>query len=315
MARTPLAVVLPPITGLERAVDDFMASVRAKGGSARTEEYYEAVLSKVFLRWCRGAGITEPEQLDQRALDRFNGDLLVRTSSTGRPLAKASVASYLRGVRHFLHWTQEAGLTSAKLKVQPVQVPRKVLDTLSREEITAMEAAADSERDRLIIRVLGDCGVRLGELLALEASSLVEEGRDRYLKVTGKGRRERLVPIKPVLFVRLKRYAERGRPDDCHTERIFISLRRRPSGMYEELDARAVQQMLRAVAGKAGISKPVNPHSFRHSWVTNSLRSHVNPLLVARIAGHKDLSMIQSTYEHMSMSDASRELMKALTDS
>ena len=174
--------------------------------------------------------------------------------------------------------------------------------------------AADSERDKLIVRILGDTGIRLGELLGLTVTSLYEDGRDRYLKVTGKGSRERLVPVKPVLWTRLKRYAERGRPEDCDTDRIFISLRRRSSGMYEELDARAVQQMLRAVARKAGVTKPINPHSFRHSWVTNSLRSGVNPLLVARIAGHKDLSMIQSTYEHMNMSDASRELMKALTD-
>jgi integrase/recombinase XerD len=314
VARKNPTVVATVSTGLERAVEDFMAFVRAQGGSARTEEYYSAVLGRVFMPWCREAGITEPEHLDQRALDRFNGDLLTRPSSTGRPLAKASVASYLRGVRHFLHWTADAGLTGAKLRVRPVQVPRKVLDTLSRQDITDMESAADAERDKLIVRVLGDCGIRLGELLALRVADFHEDGRERYVKVTGKGSRERLVPLKPALYARLRRYAERGRPDDCDTDRIFISLRRRSSGMYEELDSRAVQQMLRALAGRAGIRKPVNPHSFRHSWVTNSLRSGVNPLLVARIAGHKDLSMIQTTYEHLNMADASRELMRALSD-
>jgi site-specific recombinase XerD len=296
-------------SGLARAIADFLSHSRAQGGSPRTTDHYTVTLTRIFLPWCVAEGITEPNQLDQAALNRFNNHLLTRP---GRPLAKESVRSYLRPVRLFLGWTAKAGLTADGVNVQRVKAERKVLDTLSRAEIAEMEAAADSERDKLIIRLLGDSGIRLGELLALKPSSLTVQGRDHLITVDGKGSRQRLVPIKPAVAARLKRYAERGRPADAITERIFITRRRRPSGDYEALTGRAVQTMLKAVAAKVGITKRVNPHSFRHSMATNMLRGGSNPIALAQILGHSDLTMLQRTYSHLVVSDLSRDMMRVL---
>lgn len=313
MANKLSVISKSPSSGLEQATEDYLAHVKAKGGSPRTEMYYSDVLRTVFLPWASSVDLHDPGQLSQRDLDAFNAELLGRKTKAGKPLSKASVGSYLRATRAFIAWLKASELASTKLMVKQVKAPRKVLDTLDRSEINAMESAAVSERDKLIVRILGDAGLRLAELLALTPSSLVELGRDRLLKVEGKGSRERLVPLSPAVYQRLKRYAEKGRPADCYTDRIFISVRRRAaSGGYEALDARAVQQLLRGVATRAGIKKPINPHSFRHSWVTNSLRAGMNPLLVARIAGHSSLAMIESTYEHLNMADANREMMRAL---
>ncbi|HXC75764.1 MAG TPA: tyrosine-type recombinase/integrase [Candidatus Acidoferrum sp.] len=298
---------------LERAMGDYLSAVRARGGSPRTEQYYSAILWRVLLPWAASEGISKPEQLDQPSVDRLNAQLLGETSeATGKPLSRASVASYLRGVRQFVRWAQGEGLIADKVRVQQVKVPRKVLVTLDRADIAAMEAAAPTERDKVIIRVLGDCGLRLAELVGLKADSLIEQGRDRFLKVEGKGSRERLVPIRPAVYLRLKRLAEKGRPVDVMTSRIFISLRRRASGGYEALDARAVQQMLKTTAERAGITKRVNPHSFRHSMITNALRARANPIVVAQVAGHSDLSMIFATYSHLVASDDYREMMRIL---
>src|SRR5260370_3326581 len=213
---------------LERAMGDYQSAVRARGGSPRTEQYYAAILWRVLLPWTAQAGITKPEQLDQRVLDRINAHLLGETSeATGKPLSRASVASYLRGVRQFVRWAQSEGLIAEKIRVQQVKVPRRGLVTLDRSEIAAMEAPPPTERDKVIIRVLGDCGRRLAELVGLKADSLIEQGRDRFLKVEGKGSRERLVPIRPAVYQRLKRLAEKGRPVDPTTSRTFISLPRR----------------------------------------------------------------------------------------
>ena len=298
---------------LEQAMGDYMTAVRARGGSPRTEHLYAAILWRVLLPWAVGEGITKPEQLGQSVFDRLNAHLLGETSeATGRPLSRASVASYLRGVRQFVRWAQSEGLIAEKVRVQQVKVPRKVLLTLDRSDIAVMEAAAPTERDKVIIRVLGDCGLRLAELVGLKADSLVEQGRDRFLKVEGKGSRERLVPVRPAVYQRLKRLAEKGRPPDAMTNRIFISLRRRPSGGYEALDGRAVQQMLKTTAERAGITKRVNPHSFRHSMITNALRAGASPIIVAQVAGHRDLSMISTTYSHLVAADANREMMRIL---
>jgi site-specific recombinase XerD len=301
---------------LRQAAADFLASVRAHGRSPRTEEYYDAVLSRVFLPWAEQQGVTDLQQLDQRALDRWSAALLGDVSPrTGKALAKASAASYVRAVRRFLSWAQKADMAPKDVAPARIAAKGKKLDVMSREEIARMESAAAAERDKLIIRLLGDCGLRLNELLTLEPDRLVEDGRDRYIKVLGKGDKERLVPVKPAVFLRLKRYAEKGRPADAYTSKVFISLRRRPeTGGYEALDPRAVQVMLKAVAKKAGITKPVNPHAFRHSMVTNSLRAGANPLLLAKVVGHADLTMIQNTYSHLVASDAHREMMRILAE-
>jgi integrase/recombinase XerD len=74
-------------------------------------------------------------------------------------------------------------------------LPKAILEVLSREEIAAMEDAARTERDKLIIRTLADTGIRVGELVKLRRSDLVTQGRQHYLRVRGKGSKERLVPI------------------------------------------------------------------------------------------------------------------------
>lgn len=312
--RRLLSVATSPRNGLRRLVEDFLAHKSGGGRSPKTIEKYDVVLNRVFLPWCEGIGITEPAQLDQRTLDQFNTDMLRLPSEiTGRPRARASASSYARHVRGFLHWAQGERLVAGGIEVQRVAVPRKVLNTLERDEIAELEAAASTERDKLIIRILGDGGLRLSELLALTPQSLVEAGRDRFLRIQGKGSRERLVPLRPALWTRIKRYAERGRPAEVYTDRIFISLRKR-DGVYEPLKPLAVERMMAAVGAKAGITKPVNPHALRHSMATNALRRRINPLQLARILGHSGLSMIETTYEHLVMSDDAAALMQVLLD-
>jgi len=311
--------IVPPAarSGLQQAVSDYLAHITAKGGSPRTADYYESTLRTVFLPWCAAEKVTAPEQLSQRLLDRLNTDLLGRVSEqTGKPLSRATVATYLRAVSQFIRWTQrEKGINPddiGVMKVQRVTVPRRILDTLSREEVADLEAAATAERDKVIIRLLGDGGLRLTELLTLTTGSLHEQGRERYLKVTGKGARDRLVPVLPSVYARLQRFAKLGRPAEANSERIFVSLRRRPSGDYEALDPRAVQQMIKAAARRAGLKKPVHPHLLRHSMATNFLRGGGNPVTLAKILGHRDLTMIQSVYSHLNNSDAHQEMMRIL---
>jgi integrase len=111
---------------------------------------------------------------------------------------------------------------------------KRVLDVLTRDEIQAMEDAATTERDKLIVRVLADTGLRLGELLALRASDIRPEAGKHVLRVPGreragrsawvggKGDRERLVPISPALARRLRRFADRSRPD-ATSDRLFLT--------------------------------------------------------------------------------------------
>ena len=306
-----LQVVAANRTALQQLVDDYLAHLRARGLSPRTLQQASDLLERQWLPWCREQGIDSPDGLNQRLLERWSAFLLEehRTAS-GEPLARASVRTYLRVLAAFIRWAGSEGAVTTAVKVSLPRDERRLLDTLSREEIERLEDAAVSERDRLVIRVLADTGMRLGELLALRDEDLLEQGRERYLRVRGKGARERLVPIAPGLFQRLHRYAQRG---GRVAGRIFLTSRRSArTGQYEPVQPRSIQNALAFAAETAGIGKHVHPHLLRHSYATWALRRGMNPLQLQRILGHADLTMISSTYAHLTASDSYQAMMDLL---
>jgi integrase/recombinase XerD len=309
-----LAVVAPPApTALERSVGDYLASVGARGLSPRTLDHYEGVLRRILLPFLIEQGITAPDEITQRVLDRLSTHLLDEGGARGA-LSRHSVATYLRAIGHYLSWCRKEGELTTAAKPQPIKVPRRVLITLTREQIRAMENAATNERDKLVVRVLADTGVRLGELLGLTTGDLVEQGRLRFLKVVGKGSRERLVALTPALFSRLRRFINHTRPEDAATDRVFVTLRRsRMTGQYEPLDPRSVQTMVGALARRAGVTdRPTNPHAFRHAFATFALRRGMNAVALQQILGHADLTMISGTYSHLVPADTAQAMMALL---
>ena len=159
-----------PLTSLAQ---DFVADCRARGLSLRTVDWYDATLARQFLPWCASEGIHEPSDLTPPIVGRFTARLIERQGPRG-PLSRATVRSYVRAVRVFLAWAQTPEGGAAAVGASP-KLPRpeqRVLEVLTREEIQAMENVAKTERDKLLVRVLADCGLRLGEVLALRAEDL-----------------------------------------------------------------------------------------------------------------------------------------------
>lgn len=306
--------VLPVVTSsspLQRLVDDYLAHCRARGLSPRTiETSYGFALQCVLLPWCADEGVTRVEELDMRTLDRLSASLLTRISSRGKPLSKHSIHSYLRPVRQLLTWAAREG-EDVKAKPQMPKLPRRRRDVLSREEITRMEDAVPTERDRLIIRIFGDCGLRLSELTQLRIGDVVRSGRGAVLDVDGKGRRQRRVPLPPSLVRRMERHI-RGIGDDDPKVRIFWALRRDRHGLREPLTESGVSQLIGVAAERARIGRNVHPHLLRHSWMTEMLRSGMNPIQLSVIAGASP-EVIAACYEHLTEDDAQNALIRALT--
>jgi len=145
-----------------------------------------------------------------------------------------------------------------------------------------------------------------------ESRGYREQGRERYIKVRGKGSRDRLVPLQPALFVRLRNHATRGRRT-ATSERIFVTNRKSPkTASYEPLAARSVQNMLHFNAKAAGIERKVHPHLFRHSYATWALRKGMNPMQLQKILGHADLTMISTVYSHLTPSDSYEAMINLL---
>lgn len=297
---------------MEQFVEDYLAHCRAAGLSPTTlSRSYGYSLRGVFLPWCREQGIERPSSLSSRDVDRFVDDLLQRGGKRGQ-LSKHTAWTYAKAAKLFLAWARAEG-EDVEADVRLPRLPKRLVDTLDREEVQRIENAASNQRDALIVRVLADSGVRVGELVRLRISDILTRDDHHFLKVRGKGDRERLVPIAPPLYRRLLRFVERYRPDNPSSDRLFLSRRRGGNtGGYGPLTDSGVQQLIRDLGERAGVKKRVHPHLFRHSAATHMLRRGMNPLLVAEVLGHTSLAMIQNVYSHLTPVDAHSALMAVL---
>jgi integrase len=103
-----------------------------------------------------------------------------------------------------------------------------------------------------------------------------------------------------------------GRPKGVRSRYRFVGLRRGRTGDYEPLTRSGVLQLVRSAAERAGITKRVHTHLLRHSFITNALRAGMNPLILARIAGHSSLRMIDQVYSHLNTTDTYEAMLRML---
>jgi integrase/recombinase XerD len=304
-----LATSGAPATALGRLVDDYLTHCEARGLAPRTlARNYGYALHDVFLPWCAEEGVGAVGELDNRTLDRFTASLL-RRQHDGRPISKHTVHSYVRPVRQLLTWASREG-EEVRGKPQLPRCQQPIRDVLSRDEIDAMEGAVDSERDKLIIRVFADCGLRLNELTELRPESIHRSGRQAYLRIRGKGDRWRDVPLPPQTLRRLERHVA-GRSDDRSGDRVFLSLRRGPRGQYDPLTSSGVYQVVQDAVARARVGKRVHPHLMRHSWMTEMLRAGMSPIQLSLIAG-ASVPVIATHYTHLTKSDAYEAMIRVL---
>jgi integrase len=174
------------MTPLELLVRDFLSSCRARGLSAKTiDQTYKPRLERQFLTWARANAIHEVQQINQRTIERYQADLF-DSGLRKKTLSTSTVNSYVRTLNVFLSWARAEGeQVSAKGKL--ARTPRKLVETLTREEIQSMERVAN-QRDALIVRLLADTGIRAGELCGLQIDDLIEHERYDYLSRNWQGR-------------------------------------------------------------------------------------------------------------------------------
>jgi site-specific recombinase XerD len=306
------------LTPLERLARDFLAHCRARNLSPRTiNQVYRPRLERIFLPWCRREGITEASAITQRVLDRFSSELLEKGGERKAKLSPDSVGSYLHSVNTFLKWCEKEGEAVAAKAATP-KTPRRILPVLSREEIDRMERTAGHERDKLIVRVLADTGLRVGELVSLTVGDLIERDRTDCLLVNGKGARQRLVPLMPELAKRLRRFV-RTRSADATSDRLFLGQRRAPrTGEYRPLTESGVEQLIRGLGEQAGIGRRIYPHLLRHSFATYMLRRdkdgrrRMDSTELRQVLGHSSTTMLDRHYSNLLDSDIAESVLRAL---
>lgn len=239
-------------------------------------------------------------------LDRFSGflqDLGVQPRSVAR------ILSGVRSFYRFLVLEKEVETDPTELLENP-QIGKHLPEVLSLAEIDAIEQAIDLSkpqgiRDLAIIEMLYSCGLRISELCGLKMSALfLEEG---YIRVHGKGRKERLVPISVQAIEKLRQWfvvrtALKARPG--HDDYVFISIKR-----CTKLSRITLFVYIKDYAQRAGVQKSISPHTFRHSFATHLLEGGANLRAIQAMLGHEDISTTE-IYMHIDRSHLREEILE-----
>lgn len=271
-----------------------------KGLSEHTLSAYRRDLRQ-FLGFLAGEGATLL-CADRAQLQRYLGARLAAGQS---PRSTARVMSCLRGFYRFQ--LREGRLTvDPTLDVDSPRLGRPLPKALSEADVERLLAAPDLAeplgfRDRTMLELLYACGLRVSELTSLELAQVsLNQG---VVRVFGKGRKERLVPMGETALQLLRRYlagprAEllRGSPSDV----VF------PSRRGRQMTRQTFWYRIKLHARAAGIGKPLSPHTLRHAFATHLLNHGADLRVVQMLLGHSDLTTTQ-IYTHVA-----RRRMQAL---
>ena len=239
-------------------------------------------------------------------LDRFSGSM----QELGvQPRSVARILSGVRSFYRFLVLEKEVETDPTELLENP-QIGKHLPEVLSIQEIDDIEQAIDRSkpqgvRDVAIIEMLYSCGLRISELCNLKMSELfLEEG---YIRVHGKGRKERLVPIGEQAIEKLRqwfvvRVTVKAKPG--HEDYVFISTKR-----GTKLSRITLFVYIKDYAQRAGIQKNISPHTFRHSFATHLLEGGANLRAIQAMLGHEDISTTE-IYMHIDRSHLREEILE-----
>ena len=274
---------------LERFLD---ALWMEDGLSDRTLAAYRTDLEG-WVAWLDGRGKT----VRNATRSDVEACLAERLDTGARP---RSVARFLSSLRRFHRYLLREGQVreDATALVASPQLGRPLPGTLTEREVEALLAAPDTKtdlglRDRTMLELLYATGLRVSELVGLQTDQLrLAQG---VLQVRGKGGKERLVPFGEPAADWLQRYLREARPRllrGTASDALFPGRGGRP------LTRQAFWQRLRRHARRAGIERPVSPHTLRHAFATHLLNHGADLRVVQLLLGHADLSTTQ-IYTHV----------------
>ncbi len=227
-------------------------------------------------------------------------------------ISPVSLSRILSGVRSFYHFL----VLSDVLEVNPTELleypkkPKRLPDVLSVDEIDAIESVIDlsqpeGRRNKAIIETLFSCGLRVSELVNLKISNMYLD--DEFIKVEGKGSKQRLVPISEQAIHEIQLYfLDRNLIDIApeYQDYVFVSHRRK-----KPLTRVMVFIMIKNLVEKAGIKKTVSPHTFRHSFATSLLEGGANLRAIQAMLGHESIATTQ-IYTHIDTSHLREEILE-----
>lgn len=290
----------------QNALTDFKYYLKLERGlSKNTIANYEFDLKKLIVYLDVNDIITAPTDIDRNIIQRF----VYEVSKSHNARSQSRIISGLRSFFGYLVF--ENYRTSNPLdRIESPKIGRKLPDTLSIQDIDNLIAAIDlgkpeGERNRAIIETLYSCGLRVSELTNLNISDLFfEEG---FIKVTGKGDKQRFVPIGLSTQKYIHLYRTEIRPhlniQPKFKDTLFLNRR------GKQLTRAMIFTIVRQLAEKIGLQKTISPHTFRHCFATHLLENGADLRAIQLMLGHESITTTE-IYMHVDRSHLKEVLNK-----
>jgi integrase/recombinase XerD len=302
----------------DRILKDYRYYLRVERGlSPNTVSAYARDVAEFLAAADLAPRAVRPEDIERYLVARADG----QASGSGQPgggqasgkpaaLSKRSQARLLSSLRSFFDWLILEGERPDNPcdRVEAPKLGRYLPEVLSVEEVTAILESVDTNRgwlslrDRAILEILYGCGLRVSEACGLQISHVyLQQG---FVRVVGKGNKERLVPLGEIAADAFARYLE-ARPqaaEPAFDDIAFLNKNGRP------LSRVAIFNLVKTQALIAGVNKEISPHTFRHSFATHLIERGADLRVVQEMLGHESI-LTTEIYTHIDTATWQAEIL------
>ena len=282
----------------QQALKDYQSYLRIERGLSENSISNYGLDIKKLITWLDDSKIhSTPIAIKPEVIQEF----IYTIAKEVNPRSQSRIISGLKGFFNYLIFENYRETNPLELIESP-KIGRKLPDTLALEEIDQLIKAIDlsgaqGERNRAILETLYGCGLRVSELTSLKISDLFfKEG---FIKITGKGDKQRFVPIgdTTIKYIELYRKEVRVHQKIAPKAQDTLFLNRRGNPLTRAMIFTIIKQLVE----KTGIDKVISPHTFRHSFATHLLENGADLRAIQQMLGHQSITTTE-IYTHIETS-------------
>lgn len=279
----------------QQAIDDYQNYLKIERGLSKNSISNYVLDLQKLVGFLDAHDVHEnPIKISRETVQQF----VYEVAKSLNPRSQARIISGLKGFFNYLIFEDYRPDNPMDL-IETPKIGRKLPDTLSVDDINDLISAIDlskpeGERNRAILETLYGCGLRVSELVNLKLSDLYfDEG---FIKVTGKGNKQRFVPISDIniKYIELYRNEIRVHLPIQKEHEDFVFLNRRG----KQLTRAMIFTVIKRLAEKIGLKKNISPHTFRHSFATHLLENGADLRAIQQMLGHESITTTE-VYMHI----------------
>ena len=288
----------------QQAIKDYQNYLKIERGlSENSISNYSMDLQKLANYLDEQSIEEKPIEIARETVQQFIYDI----AKIINPRTQARIISGLKGFFNYLVFEDYREDNPMDL-IETPKIGRKLPDTLSEDEINQLIAAIDlskpeGERNRAILETLYGCGLRVSELINLKLSDLYFD--EDFIKVTGKGNKQRFVPISEVNQKYINIYWKEVRVHlpikKEHEDYVFLNRR------GKQLTRAMIFTIIKRLAEEIGLKKNISPHTFRHSFATHLLENGADLRAIQQMLGHESITTTE-VYMHVNRTHLTKVL-------